>query len=157
MLKAWRGIRTRAAELGRRLLAEARRNQACRALISIPRHRRVVAAISLVTAIDDSGNFRKSRSVAARIGLTTRQYQSGEADCNGHISRRVDRYLRGLLDEAAAATRSSIDCALAAVCVGQAATGARQGTSSSYIIRKREFHRPGLDVSGQEVPEFPCG
>lgn len=43
-----------------------------------------------------------SRSVAAWIGLTTRRYQTGEFDHDGHISRRGDRHLRGLFYEAAA-------------------------------------------------------
>ena len=61
------------------------------------------------TAIEEPGNFRKSRSVGAWIGLTTRRYQSGEVDYDGHISRRGDRNLRGLLYEAASVilTRSS--------------------------------------------------
>src|ERR1700684_1437826 len=59
-------------------------------------------------------NFKKSRSVGAWIGLTTRRYQSGEVDYDGHISRRGDSHLRGLLYEAAAVilTRSSTDSTL---------------------------------------------
>ena len=43
------------------------------------------------------------------MGLTTRRYQSGEVDYDGHISRRGDRHLRALLYEAATVvlTRSS--------------------------------------------------
>ena len=33
--------------------------------------------------------------------MTPRRYQSGEVDYDGHISRRGDSYLRGLLYEAA--------------------------------------------------------
>lgn len=48
------------------------------------------------------------------LGLTTRRYQSGEVDDDGHVSRRGDRHLRGLLFEAATVilTRSSTDCCL---------------------------------------------
>jgi hypothetical protein len=55
---------------------------------------------------------KKPRS--GQIGLTTRRYQSGEVDYDGHISRRGDRHLRGLLYEAAAVilTRSSTDSTL---------------------------------------------
>ena len=49
----------------------------------------------------DPQNFPKSRSVGAWLGLTTRRYQSGEVDFDGHISRRGDHRLRGLLYEAA--------------------------------------------------------
>jgi transposase len=60
-----------------------------------------ITATSFATAIEDPDNFKKSRSVGAWIGLTTRRHQSGEVDYDGHISRRGDRHLRGLLYEAA--------------------------------------------------------
>lgn len=94
MLEAWRSIRIRAAELGRQLVADACQSQACRTLMSIPGIG-VITATSFVTAIEDPNNFKKSRSVAAWVGLTTRRYQSGEVDYDGHISRRGDRHLRG--------------------------------------------------------------
>lgn len=113
MLEAWRGIRIRAAELGRQLVADARQSQACRMLMSIPGIG-AITATSFATAIEDPGNFKTSRSVGAWIGLTTRRYQSGEVDYDGHISRRGDRHLRGLLSEAASVilTRSSTESAL---------------------------------------------
>lgn len=100
MLEAWRGIRARAAELGRQLVADARQSQACRILMPIPGIG-AITATSFATAIEDPDNFKKSRSVGAWIGLTTRRYQSGEVDYDGHISRRGDRHLRSLLYEAA--------------------------------------------------------
>src|SRR3954467_9109816 len=101
MLEAWRSLRIRAAELGRQLLAGARQNQACRILMSIPGVG-AITATSFATAIEDPDNFKKSRAVGAWLGLTHRRYQSGEVDYDGHISRRGDRHLRGLLYEAAA-------------------------------------------------------
>lgn len=113
MLEAWRSIRIRAAELGRQLVADARQSQGCRALMSIPGIG-VIIATSFVSAVEDPNNFKKSRSVAAWIGLTTRRYQSGEVDYDGHISRRGDRHLRGLLCEAAVVilTRCSTESSL---------------------------------------------
>ena len=72
------------------------------------------AIAAFVTAIEDPANFRRSRSVGFRLGLTTRRYQSGQVDYDGHISRRGDRHVRSLLYEAAAVmlTRSSADSAL---------------------------------------------
>ena len=58
-----------------------------------------ITATSFATAVEDPDNFKKSRSVGAWLGLTTRRYQSGEVDYDGHISRRGDRHLRGLLYE----------------------------------------------------------
>jgi transposase len=46
-------------------------------------------------------HFKRSRAVAAWLGLTPRRYQSGEVDYDGHISRRGDSELRALLYEAA--------------------------------------------------------
>ena len=113
MLEAWRSMRIRAAELGRQLVAGARQSQACRILMSIPGVG-AITATSFATAIEDPDNFKKSRSVGAWLGLTTRRYQSGEVDYDGHISRRGDRHLRGLLYEAATVilTRSSADSGL---------------------------------------------
>ncbi len=73
-----------------------------------------ITATSFTTAIEDPANFRNSRSVGAWIGLTTRRYQSGEVDYDGHISRRGDAHLRGLLFEAATVvlTRTSAESAL---------------------------------------------
>src|SRR3954467_9973411 len=101
MLEAWRSLRLRAAELGRQLVASSRQNQACRILMSIPGVG-AITATSFATAIEDPDNFKKSRAVGAWLGLTHRRYQSGEVDYDGHISRRGDRHLRGLLYEAAA-------------------------------------------------------
>ncbi len=100
LLEAWHDIRKRAADLGRQLLIMARGSQATKLLMTIPGIG-AVTAVSYVTAIENPENFRTSRSVGAWLGLTTRRYQSGEVDYDGHISRRGDNRLRGLLYEAA--------------------------------------------------------
>jgi len=100
MLEAWRSVRTRASALGRQLLACARQSAACQQLMSIPGVG-AITATSFTAAIEDPANFKTSRSVGAWLGLTTRRYQSGEVDYDGHISRRGDAHLRGLLYEAA--------------------------------------------------------
>jgi transposase len=113
VLEAWRSIRLHAAELGRRLIAEARQSEACQLLMSIPGVG-TMTATAFTTAIEDPSNFRQSRSVGAWLGLTTRRYQSGQVDYDGHISRRGDRHVRGLLYEAATVilTRSSAESGL---------------------------------------------
>jgi transposase len=100
VLEAWRGVRIRAADLGRQLLAAARCSRSCQLLMTIPGVG-AVTATAFTTAIEDPANFKTSRSVGAWLGLTTRRYQSGEVDYDGHISRRGDAHLRGLLYEAA--------------------------------------------------------
>ena len=113
LLQAWRNTRSQAAELNRQLVADARNSQACRLLMSIPGVG-TVTATAFVTAIEDPENFKRSRSVGAWLGLTTRRYQSGQVDYDGHISRRGDRHVRSLLYEAAAVmlSRSSAESAL---------------------------------------------
>ena len=110
MMDAWCATRLQAARLARQIAAEARQNDGCRILMSIPGVG-AITATSFVTAIESPDNFRKSRSVGAWVGLTTRRYQSGEIDYKGHISRRGDHHLRGLLYEAASVilTRSSAE------------------------------------------------
>jgi transposase len=113
ILEAWRASRRQASELGRQLVAAARQSQACQLLMSIPGVG-VVTATSFATAIEDPANFKTSRAVGAWLGLTTRRYQSGEVDYDGHISRRGDAHLRGLLYEAATVilTRTSAQSGL---------------------------------------------
>jgi transposase len=113
LLEVWRSMRLRVAELSRQLIADARKSEACHLLMSIPGVG-AVTATSFATAIEDPDNFKKSRSVGAWLGLTTRRYQSGEVDYNGHVSRRGDRHVRSLLYEAATVilTRSSAESTL---------------------------------------------
>lgn len=110
LLEAWRSLRVQATELGRQLLAEARRSQPCQLLMSIPGVG-AITATAYLAAVEDPANFSRSRSVGARLGLTTRRYQSGEVDYDGHISRRGDTHVRSLLYEAAVVilTRSHAD------------------------------------------------
>lgn len=110
LLEAWRNLRLQAAKLGRQLLAEARRSQQCQLLMSIPGIG-AITATAYLTAVEDPANFKRSRSVGAWLGLTTRRYQSGEVDYDGHISRRGDTHVRSLLYEAAVVilTRSRAD------------------------------------------------
>ncbi len=78
-----------------------REDQRCRLLMSVPGVG-TVTATAFAAAVEDPANFRNSRAVGAWVGLTPRRYQSGEVDHDGHISRRGDNQLRGLLYEAAA-------------------------------------------------------
>lgn len=98
--EAWRQTRQRATDLGKKLITDARGSEACQILMSIPGIG-AITATSYMAAIEDPNNLPKSRSVGAWLGLTTRRYQSGEVDYDGHISRRGDAHLRGLLYEEA--------------------------------------------------------
>lgn len=113
LLQAWSDMRRQVAELNRQMVAMGRESQHCRLLMSVPGVG-IVTATAFTAAIEYPANFKNSRCVGAWVGLTTKRYQSGEVDFDGHISRRGDSNLRTLLYEAAAVilTRSIADSAL---------------------------------------------
>lgn len=89
-----------AAILTKEMTRHAREDEACRRLMTIPGVG-AVSAVTYVATIDNPDRFKRSRSVGAYIGLTSRRYQSGDIDYGGRISRRGDRMLRTVLYEAA--------------------------------------------------------
>lgn len=113
LLEVLKVVRARAAELDKQLIVAARENEQCRLLASIPGVG-AITSTSFVAAIEDTDNFVRSRSVGAWLGLTTKRYQSGEVDYDGHISKRGDARLRGLLYECATVllTRTTTDSTL---------------------------------------------
>jgi hypothetical protein len=60
-----------------------------------------ITALCYLATIDGPTRFKKSRSVGAYAGLTTRRYRSGEIDWTGRISKCGDAMLRTYLYEAA--------------------------------------------------------
>ena len=60
-----------------------------------------ITGLCFLATIDDPTRFRRSRSVGAYVGLTTRRYASGETDWTGRISKCGDKMLRTYLYEAA--------------------------------------------------------
>jgi transposase len=86
MLVAWRQLREQIAVFDKAIRVLVRSNSACRLLMSVPGIG-VLSALAHVSTVEDPGRFGRSRSVGAHLGLTPRQYQSGEADRSGRISR----------------------------------------------------------------------
>ncbi len=84
----------------KRLYALARQDGRARLLMTAPGVGALVS-LTFVSAIDDAGRFKSSRSVGAHFGLTQRKYQSGETDVTGRISKCGDREVRTALYEAA--------------------------------------------------------
>jgi transposase len=60
-----------------------------------------ITALCFRAIIDDPTRFKRSRSVGAYVGLTTRRHASGEIDWNGRISKCGDAMLRSYLFEVA--------------------------------------------------------
>jgi transposase len=107
LLEAWRMLRQKVAGLDTALRAQARTRDDCRLLMTVPGVG-AITALAFASAVDDPARFRRSRDVGAHLGLTPRQYQSGEMDCSGAVSRCGDRYVRTLLFEAATTLLSRV-------------------------------------------------
>src|SRR5438045_9713483 len=60
-----------------------------------------ITALCFKATIDDPTRFKRSRSVGAYVGLTSRRHSSGEVDWTGRISKCGDAMLRTYLFEAA--------------------------------------------------------
>ncbi|NIL95944.1 MAG: IS110 family transposase [Planctomycetales bacterium] len=58
-------------------------------------------AEAVVALVDDPHRFGRGKQVASYLGLTPRQYQSGQMDRQGRISGQGDRRVRALLVEVA--------------------------------------------------------
>jgi transposase len=100
LLKAREAIEQQILDLDRKVLRLARNNAQVRRFMTTPGIGPVTALCFLAT-IDDPARFKRSRSVGAYAGLTTRRYASGEIDWTGRISKCGDKMLRSYLYEAA--------------------------------------------------------
>ncbi|WP_428393943.1 IS110 family transposase [Lichenicoccus sp.] len=100
MLAAWRQLREQIAAFDKAVRALAKADATCRLLMSVPGIG-VLSVLAYVSTVEDPARFARSRSVGAHMGLTPRQYQSGEMDRSGRISKCGDTLARTLLYEAA--------------------------------------------------------
>ena len=100
MLAAWRQLREQIVTFDKAVRALVKANPACRLLMSVPGIG-AVSVLAYVSTVEDPRRFARSRAVGAHLGLTPRQYQSGEVDRSGRISRCGDTLTRTLLYEAA--------------------------------------------------------
>ena len=89
----------------KKLSAYAKENEQIQRVMTIPGVGRKTAE-ALVAAIDDPHRFKNARHLSSCLGMTPKQYQSGETDRSGRISKRGPRMLRSMLLECAwASTR----------------------------------------------------
>ena len=93
LLKVRDAVGRQIADLDRKVLRLARNNAQVRRFITVPGVGPITALCFLAT-IDDPTRFKRSRSVGAYAGLTTRRYASGEIDWTGRISKCGDKMLR---------------------------------------------------------------
>ncbi len=78
----------------------SRADEDCQRLMTIPGVG-VITAMNYKSALDNPERFEKSETVGAYMGLTPRQYASGEIDRHGSISKMGPQECRTMLYEAA--------------------------------------------------------
>ena len=100
LLETRNGIVRQIADLDRKVLMLARNDNQVRSFMTVPGVGPITALCYRAT-IDEPSRFKRSRSVGAYLGLTTRRYASGEVDWTGRISKCGDAMLRSYLFEAA--------------------------------------------------------
>lgn len=100
MLVAWRGLREQISAFDKAVRALAKASPTCRLLMSVPGIG-VVTVLSYVSTVENPARFTRSRSVGAHMGLTPKQYQSGDINRSGSISKCGDVLARTLMYEAA--------------------------------------------------------
>ena len=100
LLEARKAIEQQVGDLDRKVLILARHDAQIRRFMTVPGVG-PITALCFKAAIDDPARFKRSRSVGAYIGLTTRRHASGEMDWSGRISKCGDAMLRSYLFEAA--------------------------------------------------------
>jgi len=100
LLKARQAIEQQVDDLDRKVRKLARHDAQVRKFMTVPGVG-PITALCFKATIDDPTRFKRSRSVGAYIGLTTRRHASGEVDWSGRISKCGDAMLRMYLFEAA--------------------------------------------------------
>jgi len=100
LLMARKTIEQQIADLDRKLHKLARQDAQVRKFMTVPGVG-PITALCFKATIDDPTRFKRSRSVGAYVGLTTRRHASGEVDWSGRISKCGDAMLRMYLFEAA--------------------------------------------------------
>lgn len=113
ILTIWRSLREQITAFDKVIRALVKESPTCRLLMSVPGIG-PLTGLAYVSTVEDPRRFGSSRSVGAHFGLTPRQYQSGEIDRSGRISRCGDSLARTLMYEAAVVilTRLKRPCSL---------------------------------------------
>ena len=137
MLVAWQQLRAQIDAFDKSIRLLVKSNSACRLLMSVPGIG-VLSALAYVSTVEDPARFARSRSVGAHLGLTPRQYQSGELDRSGRISRCGDSLARTLLYEAAVVILSRLKRA-SSLKDWAAAIARRSGAGKARIALARKL------------------
>jgi hypothetical protein len=87
LLEARKAIEQQVGDLDRKVLKLARHDVQVRRFMTAPGVG-PITALCFKATIDDPTRFKRSRSVGAYVGLTTRRHASGVVDWSGRISAR---------------------------------------------------------------------
>lgn len=87
-------------KLDKILSEQGKKDEDCKLLTTAPGVG-IIVAMTFKATIDDPHRFEKSDAVGAYMGLTPRQYASGEVDRHGSISKMGPMECRSMLYEAA--------------------------------------------------------
>ena len=105
-----RELQGRIRQLETELAAIAEQSDVCQRLQKIPGIG-LLTATAFAGSVGDIGTFRSPRRFASWLGLTPREFSSGNVRRLGTISKRGDGYLRMLLIHGAKAVLYSADSA----------------------------------------------
>ena len=162
MLTAWRQLRAQIGAFDKAIRALTKSNPACRLLMSVPGIG-VLSVLAYVSTVEDPTRFSRSRSVGAHLGLTPKQYQSGEIDRSGRISKCGDTLTRTLMYEAAIVllTRvkrsSSLKDWAQAIAKRSGAGKARVALARKLTVILHSIWRSGEPFRWSELQVLPCG
>jgi transposase len=98
-----------------------------------------VTAVAFVATLDDVGRFRSAHQVEAYLGLTPREYSSGERQHRGRISKTGNARMRYLLVEAAWRVLRSKDAAAAPLRAWAEQIAQRRGRSIAAVALARRL------------------
>ena len=148
VLEEIRLLEARIGQLEQELSAIARQSPACEVLVSVPGIG-LLTSTAMVAAVGDPKSFAAGRRYSSFLGLTPREFSSGNQRYLGRISKRGDRYIRMLLTHGA---RSVLRAATVAQRAGHrapprsaAALGAHRASahqSQQGHLRARQQARP---------------
>ena len=96
----WRRLDERIDGLSQEIEALAWQDPACERLMTVPGIGPIISS-AMVAAIGNGAVFMKGRDFGGWLGLVPKQISTGDRTILGAISRRGNRYLRGLFVQAA--------------------------------------------------------
>ena len=146
LLEARHAIEQQVDDLDRKVRKLARYDAQVRKFMTAPGVG-PITALCFKATIDDPARFKRSRSVGAYVGLTSRRHASGEVDWSGRISKCGDADVRMYLFEAAGVllTRVQKWSALRLGARGSSSATGSQGEGRCRAQARGHLHRMWIE------------